>query len=95
MIVMYDFYVMHWTLADRPLDAEKLLSTPQFTLLGRPATNFVWSKICNVPRIALVLSEYLEKYGTAEHPKDLMKHQSLFYQLQDILNDTWRLSDGG
>jgi DNA-binding transcriptional LysR family regulator len=61
---------------------------------GPPAdSNLYGFKICNVPRILGASPEYLEKYGTPQHPKDLMKHQGLFYQLQDILNDTWRLSD--
>jgi DNA-binding transcriptional LysR family regulator len=61
---------------------------------GPPAdSNLYGFKICNVPRILGASPEYLEKYGTPQHPKDLMNHQGLFYQLQDILNDTWRLSD--
>ena len=61
---------------------------------GPPAdSNLYGFKICNVPRILGASPEYLEKHGTPQQPKDLMNHQGLFYQLQDILNDTWRLSD--
>lgn len=61
---------------------------------GPPAdSNLYGFKICNVPRILGASPEYLEKHGTPKHPKDLMHHQGLFYQLQDILNDTWRFSD--
>jgi DNA-binding transcriptional LysR family regulator len=61
---------------------------------GPPAdSNLYGFKICNVPRILGASPEYLEKYGTPKHPKYLMNHQGLFNQLQDILNDTGRLSD--
>ncbi|AWX99594.1 LysR family transcriptional regulator [Marinomonas primoryensis] len=61
---------------------------------GPPAdSNLYGFKICNVPRILAASPEYLEQHSTPQHPKDLTHHQGLFYQLQDILNDTWRFSD--
>ena len=57
---------------------------------GAPAdSNLYGFKICNVPRLLVASPSYLELHGTPEHPKDLLNHQGLFYQLQNILNDTW------
>ncbi|ETI59257.1 LysR family transcriptional regulator [Marinomonas profundimaris] len=61
---------------------------------GPPAdSNLYGFKICNVPRLLCASPDYLKKHGSPQHPKDLLNHQGLFYQLQDILNDTWRFSD--
>ncbi|MBU2022247.1 MAG: substrate binding domain-containing protein, partial [Gammaproteobacteria bacterium] len=60
---------------------------------GAPAdSNLYGFKICNVPRLLVASPSYLELHGTPEHPKDLLNHQGLFYQLQNILNDTWHFS---
>jgi DNA-binding transcriptional LysR family regulator len=60
---------------------------------GAPADSNVYGfKICNVPRLLVASPSYLESHGTPEHPKDLLNHQGLFYQLQNILNDTWHFS---
>jgi DNA-binding transcriptional LysR family regulator len=60
---------------------------------GPPAdSNLYGFKICNVPRLLVASPRYLELQGTPEHPKDLLNHQGLFYQLQNILNDTWHFS---
>ena len=60
---------------------------------GAPAdSNLYGFKICNVPRLLVASPMYLEKHGTPKHPKDLLNHQGLFYQLQNILNDTWHFS---
>ncbi|MGO2235912.1 MAG: LysR substrate-binding domain-containing protein [Marinomonas sp.] len=57
---------------------------------GAPSdSNLYGFKICNVPRLLVASPSYLELHGTPEHPKDLLNHQGLFYQLQNILNDTW------
>jgi len=62
---------------------------------GPPSdSNLYGFKICNVPRIIGASPEYIEKYGVPLHPKDLVNHKGLFYQLQGILNDTWLLSEG-
>jgi DNA-binding transcriptional LysR family regulator len=61
---------------------------------GPPSdSNLYGFKICNVPRLLCASPDYLKKHGSPLHPKDLLNHQGLFYQLQDILNDTWRFSD--
>jgi DNA-binding transcriptional LysR family regulator len=60
---------------------------------GAPAdSNLYGFKICNVPRLLVASPSYLESHGTPEHPKDLLNHQGLFYQLQNILNDTWHFT---
>ncbi|NLQ17715.1 LysR family transcriptional regulator [Marinomonas sp. M1K-6] len=60
---------------------------------GAPAdSNLYGFKICNVPRLLVASPEYLELHGTPTQPKDLLNHQCLFYQLQNILNDTWHFS---
>ncbi|WP_191600494.1 LysR family transcriptional regulator [Marinomonas algicola] len=60
---------------------------------GAPAdSNLYGFKICNVPRLLVASPSYLELHGTPEHPKDLLNHQGLFYQLHNILNDTWHVT---
>ena len=51
-------------------------------------------KICNVPRLLCATNEYLLQNGAPGHPDELANHQGLFYQLQDIINNTWEFSDG-
>ncbi|RCX06968.1 LysR family transcriptional regulator [Marinomonas foliarum] len=60
---------------------------------GAPADSNVYGfKICNVPRLLVASPSYLELQNAPKHPKDLLNHQGLFYQLQNILNDTWHFS---
>ena len=60
---------------------------------GAPADSNVYGfKICNVPRLLVASPSYLELQNSPKHPKDLLNHQGLFYQLQNILNDTWHFS---
>ncbi|MGO2353682.1 MAG: LysR substrate-binding domain-containing protein [Marinomonas foliarum] len=60
---------------------------------GAPADSNVYGfKICNVPRLLVASPSYLELQDAPKHPKDLLNHQGLFYQLQNILNDTWHFS---
>ncbi|NNL56278.1 MAG: LysR family transcriptional regulator [Pseudomonadales bacterium] len=51
-------------------------------------------KICNVPRVLCATPEYLKKHGTPAHPHDLASHNGLFYQLQEIIHDSWKFTDG-
>ncbi|MFI8619429.1 LysR family transcriptional regulator [Marinomonas sp. NPDC078689] len=61
---------------------------------GPPSdSNLYGFKICNVPRLLVASPEYINQHALPSQPKDLLSHQGLFYQLQDILNDTWRFSD--
>lgn len=46
-------------------------------------------KICTVPGLLCASPEYLEKYGSPEHPHHLTGHNGLFYQLHDITHDVW------
>lgn len=54
--------------------------------------NLFGFKICNVPGLLCATREYLDKNGTPEHPHDLPAHNGLFYQLNDIVHDTWSFS---
>ncbi|MEL0621583.1 LysR family transcriptional regulator [Marinomonas arenicola] len=61
---------------------------------GPPSdSNLYGFKICNVPRLLVASPKYIHQHALPSQPKDLLSHQGLFYQLQDILNDTWRFSD--
>lgn len=52
-------------------------------------------KICNVPRLLCASHEYLEQFGTPTNLEELKKHNGLFYQLQDIVQDEWRFDHQG
>lgn len=51
-------------------------------------------KICNVPRLLCATKGYVIEHGDPQHPNDLVDHQGLFYQLQDIINNVWEFTDG-
>ncbi|MFL0799026.1 MAG: LysR family transcriptional regulator [Agarilytica sp.] len=57
--------------------------------------NLYGFKVCNVPGVLCATPEYLDTYGTPEHPHDLASHNGLFYQLHDIMHDVWRFSQDG
>ncbi|GAL09304.1 transcriptional regulator LysR family [Vibrio astriarenae] len=48
-------------------------------------------KICNVPRLLCASHDYLKQFGTPTNLEELKQHNGLFYQLQDIVQDEWRL----
>ena len=56
--------------------------------------NLYGFKICNAPGLLCATQEYLDKYGTPEHPHDLPAHMGLFYQLNDIVYDVWTFTKG-
>ncbi|MEM7026760.1 MAG: LysR family transcriptional regulator [Pseudomonadota bacterium] len=57
---------------------------------GSPANaNLYGFKICDVPTVLCASQAYLDKYGTPIHPQELKIHNGLFYQLHDIIHDTW------
>jgi DNA-binding transcriptional LysR family regulator len=63
---------------------------------GSPSdANLYGFKICNVPGVLCATQEYLDKNGTPKHPHDLPLHNGLFYQLNDIVHDVWKFSNGG
>ncbi|MDO7084265.1 LysR substrate-binding domain-containing protein [Pseudocolwellia sp. AS88] len=63
---------------------------------GSPSdSNLYGFKICNVPRLLCASPEYLEKNGTPKHPNDLVDHNGLFYQLRDVVNNSWRFTRDG
>ncbi|ATC94856.1 hypothetical protein PTUN_a2368 [Pseudoalteromonas tunicata] len=51
-------------------------------------------KIGQVPRLLCASQAYLDQHGYPTHPDDLSRHQGLFYQLQDIINNVWEFTDG-
>ncbi|NOH97549.1 LysR family transcriptional regulator [Vibrio sp. 99-70-13A1] len=62
---------------------------------GSPTdANMYGFKICDVPRILCATPEYLAKMSTPNQPSDLAEHNSLLYQLHDILQDEWVFNDG-
>jgi DNA-binding transcriptional LysR family regulator len=63
---------------------------------GSPTdANLYGFKICNIPGLLCATQEYLDKNGTPKHPHDLASHNGLFYQLYDIIHDTWTFSHSG
>ncbi len=52
-------------------------------------------KICNIPGLLCATQTYLDENGTPSHPHDLASHNGLFYQLYDIIHDTWTFSCRG
>lgn len=57
--------------------------------------NLYGFKICNVPGLLCATEEYLVNNGTPQHPHDLVSHNGLFYQLNDIVHDLWTFSQQG
>lgn len=52
---------------------------------GNPSnSNFYGFKICDVPKVVCACPSYLKKFGTPEHPSELVSHNALLYQLHDI-----------
>ncbi len=52
-------------------------------------------KICNVPSLLCATPAYLARHGSPQHPHELASHNGLFYQLHDIIHDTWTFSRSG
>lgn len=62
---------------------------------GEPSdSNLYGFKICDAPGILCAAPEYIEKYGTPNHPNELTSHNGLFYQLYDIIHDEWKFTKG-
>jgi len=60
---------------------------------GSPTDSHLYGfKICNVPRVLCATPQYLTENGTPEHPNELATHNGLFYQLNDVIYDVWKLS---
>ncbi|WP_096087648.1 LysR family transcriptional regulator [Agaribacterium haliotis] len=51
-------------------------------------------KICDVPKLLCASPTYLQARGTPKTPAELAKHNCLFYQLHDVLQDEWSFDDG-
>ncbi len=60
---------------------------------GSPAdSNMYGFKVCNTPRLLCASPAYLAQHSLPKHPRDLMTHNGLFYQLHDIIHDVWDFS---
>ncbi|GLS90851.1 LysR family transcriptional regulator [Psychromonas marina] len=58
---------------------------------GSPTdTNLYGFKICDVPGLLCATPAYLKEHGVPEHPRELNKHNGLFYQMHDIVYDVWQ-----
>lgn len=63
---------------------------------GSPSdANLYGFKICNVPSLLCATPAYLSQNGSPQHPHELASHNGLFYQLHDIIHDTWAFSHSG
>lgn len=52
-------------------------------------------KICNVPGLLCASPEYLQANSVPGHPHELVTHNGLFYQLHDIIHDSWTFRRNG
>ena len=52
-------------------------------------------KICDVPTLLCATESYLQTHGTPQKPEDLAAHNGLFYQLHDVIHNTWAFSHKG
>lgn len=60
---------------------------------GSPTDSSLYGfKICNVPRVICATPQYLADNGIPEHPNELTRHNTLLYQLHDIIHDVWEFS---
>ncbi|WP_394246417.1 LysR family transcriptional regulator [Vibrio profundi] len=56
-------------------------------------SNLYGFKICNVPRLLCASPDYLKRHSEPMHPDDLVAHNGLFYQIHEVLQDTWQFHD--
>ncbi len=62
---------------------------------GSPQGSNVYGfKISDIPGTLCASPDYLQQMGTPQHPNDLKKHNGLFYQLYDVIHDTWTFTQG-
>lgn len=56
-------------------------------------SSLIGFKICDVPRFVCASPSYLQVHGEPRHPDDLLQHNTLLYQLRDVIADVWELGD--
>ncbi|WOT05765.1 LysR family transcriptional regulator [Shewanella youngdeokensis] len=62
---------------------------------GEPADASVYGfKICNVPRLLCASPSYLKRHKAPTEPQELLLHNTLQYQLNDMLQNVWVFNDG-
>ncbi|MFS1422631.1 LysR family transcriptional regulator [Shewanella sp. 10N.286.48.B5] len=60
---------------------------------GEPSDASMYGfRICSIPRVLCATPSYLDKNGAPTTPDELINHNGLFYQLQDIVQNEWRFS---
>ncbi|MEZ9370979.1 LysR family transcriptional regulator [Shewanella sp. 10N.286.51.B2] len=60
---------------------------------GEPSDASMYGfRICSIPRVLCATQSYLDKNGVPTTPDELINHNGLFYQLQDIVQNEWRFS---
>ncbi|MDJ0832076.1 MAG: LysR substrate-binding domain-containing protein [Gammaproteobacteria bacterium] len=57
-------------------------------------SNLYGFKICDVPGILCASPDYLAHHGIPQNPQQLAAHNGLFYQLYDVIHDTWVFDHG-
>lgn len=57
-------------------------------------SNLYGFRICDVPGVLCASPQYLALCGTPSHPRELVTHNGLFYQLYDVTHDTWQFTEG-
>ncbi|MBR9729371.1 LysR substrate-binding domain-containing protein [Shewanella intestini] len=63
---------------------------------GSPTdSNAYGFKICNVPRLLFASPQYLQTHPEPQTPQQLLDHNCLFYQLNDIRQDEWHFQHPG
>ena len=58
-------------------------------------SNLYGFKICDVQGILCASPDYLAQHGIPQNPQELAAHNGLFYQLYDVIHDTWVFNHGG
>ncbi len=51
--------------------------------------NLYGFKMCDVPLLLCAAKAYVDKHKSPQHPQDLAAHNGIFYQLLDVIYDTW------
>ena len=52
-------------------------------------------RITRVPSVLCASQAWLDQHGVPGHPEDLVRHNGLFYQLQDSLHNVWTFRRNG
>ena len=60
---------------------------------GAPKDSTMYGfKLCDVPRVLCAAPSYLAQYQAPQKPQDLITHNTLLYQLHDVIHDVWEFT---